>query len=164
MNAIFKVAVLAGTVIVTASTGLASAGAAPMHVPNTPFGAPQLVVGAGGAQVVTYTVDDLRPSETNVLNVPLKGEVPLAGSLWQATTSVEAVHGSVVPAMELFNARSPGGPTYRVIDQAFAPDLGVSPLDEGGKSTGTIYFDITGPAPTEVTFGDGVRAELVWSR
>jgi hypothetical protein len=79
--------------------------------------------------------------------VPLTGNVPLAGSLWEARAAVDAVSGSVVPAMQFFNARTADGQSYRVLVPTFAPDLSLSPLSQGGNSTGKIYFDVTGSAP-----------------
>jgi hypothetical protein len=75
---------------------------------------------------------------------------------------VDAVAGSVIPAMQFFNARAADGQSYRVLVQTFAPDLSVSPLSQGGSSDGTIYFDVTGPAPTEVVYDDG-QSQLVWA-
>jgi hypothetical protein len=64
--------------------------------------------------------------------------------------------------MQFFNARAADGQSYRVLVQTFAPDLSISPLDQGGESTGKIYFDVTGPAPTEVLYDDG-EDQLVWA-
>ena len=107
---------------------------------------------------------DLQPSDSDVLSVPLTANVPLAGDLWQATTSVAVVRGSVVPGMQYFNARSAEGQNYRVLVQTFAPDLSVSPLDGGRNNTGRIYFDVTGPPPTEVVYEDGEHGPMVWTR
>ncbi|MBX9920305.1 MAG: MPT63 family protein [Mycolicibacterium frederiksbergense] len=126
------------------------------------FGTQLRAADIDGAGLGGYTVHDLQPSGTDVLSVPIMGDVPLAGVLWEARTDVDAVAGTVVPAMQYFSARTSDGQSYRVLVQALAPDLRVSPLREGGTSDGKIYFDVTGPAPTGVSYDDG-RNRLVWS-
>ncbi|WP_082614227.1 DUF1942 domain-containing protein [Mycobacterium sp. Root265] len=126
------------------------------------FGTQLQAADTDGAGVGGYTVHDLQRSPTDVLNVPIVGNVPLAGTLWEARTDVDAVTGSVVPAMQFFNARAADGQSYRVLVQTFAPDLGISPLSQGGSSGGKIYFDVTGPAPTEVVYDDG-QSRLTWA-
>jgi hypothetical protein len=164
MNAIPSAAAIIGMVAVTATVGMASAGSAPAVPAAAPFGSPQQVVDGDDAATLVYTVHDLAPSGSNVLNVPLTGNVPLAGDLWEATTSVAAVRGSAVPGMQFFNARSADGQNYRVLVQTFAPDLSVSPLNQGGNNTGRIYFDVTGPPPAEVVYEDGEHDPIVWTR
>jgi hypothetical protein len=84
------------------------------------------------------------------------------GSKVRSHASVLA--SSAVPGMQYFNARSAEGQNYRVLVQTFAPDLSVSPLDQGGNNTGRIYFDVTGPPPTEVVYEDGEHSPMVWTR
>lgn len=152
MNAKTIVAV-AGTVV-AATVGVTNGPVASADPTVAGFGTQLQTVDTDGAGVGGYTVHDLAPSGT---------DVPVAGTLWEARTDVDAVSGSVIPAMQFFNARTPDGQSYRVLVQTFAPDLGVSPLSQGGSSDGKIYFDVTGPAPTEVVYDDG-RSQLVWTR
>jgi hypothetical protein len=98
-----------------------------------------------------------------VLQVGGAVNVPVTGMLSEATTTVNAVQGTVTPAVPYFNARA-GGTNYHVLFQALTPS-GLNPalLNPGETSTGRIYFDITGPAPTEVVYTDAVQDRLVWN-
>lgn len=127
-----------------------------------PIGSEQQLVDPNGS-VAAYTVTDLQPTDSTTLNVPGTGGVPLAGRLWYATTTVSAVQGQVIPAMRSFTARAADGQNYRVLEQALAPDLDVSPMSQGQRATGHIYFDVTGPAPTVVAYNDGAQDRMVWS-
>ncbi|MGH3643734.1 MAG: DUF1942 domain-containing protein [Mycobacterium sp.] len=160
MNAISSAAAIVGTVGVTAIVGMGSAGSAPLAA--AAFGSPQQV--GNESPTIAYTVHDLQPSDSDVLTVPLTGNLPLAGDLWQATTTVMAVRGSAVPAMQFLNARNADGQNYRVLEQTFSPDLSASPLDQGRDTTGRIYFDVTGGAPTAVVYDDGVHTPITWTR
>ena len=162
MYAAMIAAFTAGGVAVAATAGIGGAPTASAAPSTSDFGAQLQVVDTDGAGIGGYTVGDLQPSGTDELNVPLTGNVPLAGRLWEASATVDAIRGSVVPAMQYFNARTADGHNYRVLVQTFAPDLAISPLDEGGTSAGKIYFDVTGPAPTEVVYDDG-QSRLVWT-
>ena len=51
-----------------------------------------------------------------------------------------------------------------MIDTVPLPNgLSPAPIAQGGQSTGTLYFDVTGAPPTEVVYNDGVQDVLVWS-
>lgn len=156
------VAALAAGVAVAAAVGVTTSPHASAEPTVAGFGTQLPAADTDGAGVGGYTVHDLQPSSLDVLNVPVTGSVPIAGALWEARTDVDAVSGSVVPAMQFFDARTSDGRTYRVLVQTFAPDLGISPLGQGGTSDGKIFFDVTGPAPTEVVYDDG-RSHLVWT-
>jgi Domain of unknown function (DUF1942) len=162
MNAISRAAAVVGTVAVTVSMGMAGASGAPATIGSAAFGSPQVV--DDGTAAIAYTVHDLSPSGSDALSVPLTGDVPLAGDLWQATTSVAPVRGAAVPSMNFFNARTADGQNYRVLVQTLAPDVGTSPMDQSVTSTGRIYFDVTGPEPTEVVYDDGQHSPMVWTR
>ncbi|CAN5664728.1 hypothetical protein BH10ACT9_BH10ACT9_04290 [soil metagenome] len=151
-----------GAFALTVAMGVAGAASASADPEQAQFGAQHRVTSDEGAAISGYTVTDLRPSDLPTLEVPLVGTVPLDGDLWQATVTVDAVRGSVVPAMRMFNAQSADGQSYRVLDQALVPDLDVSPMPEGRRSTGNLYFDVIGSAPSLVTFDDGVD-QLVWT-
>lgn len=152
---------VAATVVMT-TLGMSSVPTASAEPAVGGFGTQLPIADTDGAGIGGYTVDDLQPSGTNVLNVPITGTVPLAGTLWEARATVDAVSGSVVPAMRFFNARTADGHSYRVLVQTFAPDLDISPLSQGGTSAGKIYFDVTGPAPIEVGYDDG-QNQRVWT-
>lgn len=160
MNARTVVAVAAG-VAVAAAMGVTSPRAS-AEPAVAGFGIQLPAADTDGTGLGGYTVHDLQPSSTDVLNVPVTGNVPVAGRLWQARTEVDAISGSVVPAMQYLSARSADGRSYPVLVQTFAPDLHISPLGQGGTSDGNIYFDVTGPAPTEVVYDDG-KSHLVWT-
>jgi Domain of unknown function (DUF1942) len=160
MNAISHTAAVVGTVAVAATVGMA--GGAGAMAGTVAFGSPQVV--DDGTAAVAYTVHDLAPSGSDTLTVPMRGDVPVSGELWQATTSVAAARGPAVPRMQFFNARSADGRNYRVLEQTLAPDAGASPMDPAVTSTGRIYFDVTGPPPTEVVYDDGAHAPMVWTR
>jgi uncharacterized protein DUF1942 len=126
------------------------------------FGVEQHVVAADGS-VGGYTVGGVQRDGSDVLNVPLTGQVRLSGELWIAPTAVTAVKGPVVPAVKSFSARTGSGESYPVLVQALAPDLDVSPLSQGQQSTGNLYFDVTGSAPTSVVYRDGETDRVVWT-
>lgn len=156
-----KVMSAIGAVIAAATIGVGSAAAAAAEPTGVAFGSTQQV---GDADAVAgYTVVDLRPRGIDELSVPLRGEVPLSGDLWEAPTTVTAMRGPVIPAMQFFTARTPDGDTYRVIEEALAPDAGVSPLDDSTLSQGSLYFDVTGAPPTEVVYDDGSHDPLIWT-
>jgi hypothetical protein len=70
----------------------------------------------------------------------------------------------VVPSIPFFNARSAGGDDYRALWKVTAPNgLVFTPLPAGGQATGKIYFDVTGPPPTEVVYNDILQDLLVWN-
>jgi Domain of unknown function (DUF1942) len=155
-----RVAVTVSTVAFAAMGGLG--GVATASADEARLGTQHIVTDAEGGVISGYTVTELRPSGRRELDVPLAGAVPLAGELWQATITVDAVRGSVIPAMRMFNAQGADGQTYRVLEQALTPDLDVSPMPEGRRSIGNVYFDVTGSAPTVVTLGDGVD-RVTWT-
>ena len=88
---------------------------------------------------------------------------PVTGGLGTPERLVDAVHGTVTPAIPFFNARAADGANYRVRYQAFAPEgLSGATLNQGGKSTGKVYFDVTGASPTRVVYNDAVQDRLLW--
>jgi hypothetical protein len=103
-----------------------------------------------------WTVSDLKQS-TDVVDYPLRG------TLWEATATNEALSGTVLPIISNLNARSASGETYRVLFQIATPQ-GVKPgaLTQGEKTSGKIYFDVTGEAPNSVVYNDGAEDLIVW--
>jgi hypothetical protein len=153
----------ASGIAIAVTVGSSVAGASPSHLPKDAFGSPHEVVDGSVPQVVlSYTVQDLQRSGNQVLDVPLVGRVPLAGELWDATTTVHAVQGSAVPDLPSFYARTDDGHRYPMLRQTLTPDLPASPLDEGKTSKLQIYFDVTDSAPTAVVYDDGTHVPVVW--
>lgn len=76
-----------------------------------------------------------------------------------------ATPSNLTPLVADFNARaSNGGPQYRLINTAPVPNgLGPTPIAQGSQESGKLYFDLTGPPPTEVVCNDGVQDVLIWS-
>lgn len=108
------------------------------------------VTGAWTVQGLKQSSDDANVNE-------------LAGTLWEATVTVTAAKGAVTPAIPFLNARTKGGDNYRVLYYAFTPQgLSGATLPQGGQSTGKVYFDVTGPAPTIVAYNDVVGDRAVW--
>jgi hypothetical protein len=110
-----------------------------------------------GQVELTWKVSNLQPSSDVV------PEYPVTGQLWEATATVDAVRGSVTPAISQFNARTPDGTDYRVIWQAAGPNtISGSTIPEGDQASGKIYFDVTGAAPNGVAMNNGMEDLLIW--
>ena len=87
----------------------------------------------------------------------------MSGTLWEATATDEALQGAVTPIVSNLNARATDGGTYRALFQVATPE-GVNPstLPPGQKTTGKVYFDVTGENPDSVVYNAGGRDLLVW--
>ena len=110
-----------------------------------------------GQVVLNWTVNDLKPSSD------VMPGYPVAGKLWEATATVNAVSGTVTPAISQFNAVAPGQAAYRVLWQVASPvNISGGTIPQGGRSTGKIHFDVTGPPPTTVTMNNGMEDLLIW--
>lgn len=109
-----------------------------------------------GDVVQAWTVSDLKPSSDAI-------PYPVAGTLWEATATDHAVRGTVTPIVSNLNARARSGQTYRVLFGVATPQ-GVNPstLPQGQKTTGKIYFDVTGDAPDRVVYNAGGPDLAVW--
>lgn len=101
-----------------------------------------------------WTVGDLRPSTDTISYRP-------AGTLWEATVT-SALDNGGVPIISGFSARA-GDANYPVLWSVASP-LGIPPnaLPPGGSATGKIYFDVTGSAPTAVTYAVDGADVVVW--
>ena len=111
-----------------------------------------------GALITNYTVSNLQPS-----NVAIPGYTP-KGTLYQADITARSDAGLVTPMVNDFIARGPNGQNYRVIDKVGAPNgLNPAPIPQGGESTGTLYFDVTGAPPNGVVYNDGMQDILIWT-
>ncbi|WP_369741992.1 MPT63 family protein [Mycobacterium servetii] len=109
-----------------------------------------------GDVVQAWTVGDLKPSSDAI-------PYPVAGTLWEATATDHAIRGTVVPIVSNLNARARSGQTYRVLFGVATPQ-GVNPstLPQGQKTTGKVYFDVTGDAPDSVVYNAGGPDLAVW--
>jgi hypothetical protein len=112
---------------------------------------------ADGSVVQGWTVSDLKKSTDTI-------DYLVRGSLWEATATDEALQGVVVPVVSNFNARAMNGDNYRALFQVATPQ-GVNPalLNPGEKTSGKVYFDVTGDAPTAVVYSAGGPDLLTWT-
>lgn len=110
-----------------------------------------------GQVTFSWKVANLQPS-----NDTMPG-FPVAGHVWEATATVTAIRGSVTPAISQFNAVAPNQAAYRVLWEVAAPNaISGATIPQGVQSSGKIYFDVTGPAPTTVTMNNGMEDLMVW--
>jgi hypothetical protein len=132
------------------SAPIASAG----DVTTTPVGSQAKLV--DGNVIQGWTITDLKASTD---------EIPylIAGTLWEAAATDEAIQGSATPIVSNLNARVRSGQTYRVLFGVATPQ-GVNPatLAPGQKTTGKVYFDVTGDAPDAVVYSTGDQDLLAW--
>lgn len=141
-----------------ASIALAGAPIATAVYPmNGKFGSELTMTDTVGQVVLGWTVNDLKSSADTIPGYPV------AGQLWEATATVNAIRGTVTPAISQFNARTASGTDYRVLWQASGPNtISGATIPQGAQSTGKIYFDVTGPAPTVVTMNNGMEDLMIW--
>jgi hypothetical protein len=156
-----RISTLAGVV---ASAAAAAIAFAPITVADTatsgstvqtqPFGSQGRLV--DGPVIQGWTITDLKPSSDNIPYQPV-------GRLWEATATDEAIQGSVTPIVSNLNARAADGTNYRALFGVATPQ-GVNPatLAQGQKTTGKVYFDVTGPDPDRVVYNSAGTDLLVW--
>jgi len=109
-----------------------------------------------GNVVQGWTITGLRPSSDAI-------PYPVAGTLWEATATDQAIQGSATPIVSNLNARAASGQTYRSLFGVATPQ-GVNPatLAQGAQTSGKVYFDVTGDAPDSVVYNAGGQDLLVW--
>jgi hypothetical protein len=97
-----------------------------------------------GNGVQGWTITNLKTSTDAI-------PYPVAGTLWEATATDEAIEGGATPIVSNLNARAKSGQTYRVLFGVATPQ-GVNPatVAQGEKTTGKVYFDVTGDTPDSV--------------
>ncbi|MDC8983067.1 MPT63 family protein [Mycobacterium marinum] len=121
------------------------------------FGSELKMTDSVGQVVLGWTVSDLKSSSDVIPGYPVAGQV------WEATATVNAISGPVTPAISQFNARTAAGVNYRVLWQASGPNtISGATIPQGASSTGKIYFDVTGPAPTIVAMNNGMEDLMIW--
>ncbi len=149
-----KTAIAAGGVAAASVFAAATASAAPPTIQG--FGTSERLV--DGPMVTNYTVGSLRPTNTMIPGFMPKGQ------LYQADITVTSDGGIVTPLVSDFNARAANGQSYRVIDTVPVPNgLSPAPINQGGQTSGKVYFDVTGQPPNGVVYNDGMQDVLVWT-
>ncbi|GFG69983.1 MPT63 family protein [Mycolicibacter senuensis] len=109
-----------------------------------------------GPGVHGWTVADLRPSSDAIPYQP-------RGTLWEATATDEAIQGTVFPIVANLSARSASGQNYQSLFTVPTPQ-GIVPtgLSQGQKTSGKVYFDVTGDAPTSLVYQAGGADLIRW--
>ena len=124
---------------------------------NGKLGSELTMTDSVGQVELGWTVSGLKSSTDTITGYPV------AGQLWEATATVNAISGPVTPAISQFNARTAGGVNYRVLWQAAGPNtISGATIPQGAQSTGKIYFDVTGASPTAVAMNNGMEDLLIW--
>lgn len=134
----------------------------PQQVPSESFGTPIAVADdlttttignqarlTAGNVAQGWTISNLKTSTDQI-------PYPVAGALWEATATDEAIEGSATPIVSNLNARASSGQTYRVLF-GVATAQGVNPatLAPGQQTTGKVYFDVVGESPDSVVYNAG---------
>lgn len=143
--------------IASAAAGVAILALATLNGPGPdyghPFGVTQNLNSPDGT-VAAYTVRDIGPSVD---------PIPVTGRLFEATVSVLAAEGDVMPKVPLFSARTNGGQLYPALSGLRSPAaLSQDMLRPGERATGRIYFDVTDDTPTSVVCNNGFGDVMVW--
>jgi hypothetical protein len=152
------VKITAPATVLTAAAAAVGLVAAPISsaedVTTTSIGSQNKLI--DGNVVQGWTITDLRPSSDTI-------PYPVAGNLWEATATDEAIQGGATPIVSNLNARARSGQTYRVLFGVATPQ-GVNPatLGQGEKTTGKVYFDVTGDSPDAVVYNAGGQDLLAW--
>jgi hypothetical protein len=124
---------------------------------NGKFGSDLTMTDSVGQVQLTWKVDGLKSSSDTIPGYPV------AGQLWEATATVNAIRGPVTPAISQFNARTASGVNYRVLWQAATTNtISGATIPQGAQATGKIYFDVTGPSPTLVAMNNGMEDLMIW--
>ena len=142
---------------VAASAVIALTGA-PLATSATvqPFGTRQVLADPGGMMAAAYTVTGLAPSSDTI---PYR----VMGRLYEATVTVEAERGTVMPVIPPFQARSASGQVYPELS-GVPTALGLSPMSlaQGQRNSGKLYFDVTGETPNSVAYTNGMMDMMLW--
>ena len=156
VRALVATGVTAGAMVVV-SIATAATASAWWPVINK-FGTQENLVDGAGTIVQGWTVNDLRPS-TAVIGYPVRGR------LWEASATDEAIRGTITPIISDMNARAPNGQTYRAIfNVPLAEGLNPATMAQGGRTSGKLYFDVTGEDPDGVVYNNGIQDLLIWIR
>jgi Domain of unknown function (DUF1942) len=147
--------VAAAAIAAAGSVGIIGAPIASADDPSTTTIGSQAKL-VDGNVVQGWTVTGLKTSSDPI-------PYPVAGTLWEATATDEALQGGATPIVSNLNARARSGQTYRALFGVATPQ-GVNPstLSQGEKTTGKVYFDVTGDTPDSVVYNAGGQDLLVW--
>src|SRR5215212_250052 len=119
------------------------------------FGLQQTVADAGGGEI-GYTVTKFLPSGDAI-------PFPVSGQLYEVTVRADALNGMPTPAIPAFSAQSESGQSYPALAGVWTPQtLSGATLLPGGHSTGKVYFDAVGEAPTSVVYNNAGNT-LTWT-
>ncbi|BBX72998.1 MPT63 family protein [Mycobacterium shinjukuense] len=156
-----KITTTIKTAVAVGAMASAAAIAAPIAFAGYPIagklGSELTMTDSVGQVVLSWKVSDLKSSTDTIPGYPVAGQV------WEATATVNAIRGAVTPAISQFNARTDSGINYRVLWQAATVDgISGATIPQGAQSSGKIYFDVTGPAPTIVAMNNGMEDLLIW--
>ena len=150
-----KIAKYAGAVAVTALTlGIGTVTAAPASATDNIkiFGEQMRINYRPAVPMIGYTVTNFGPSTAPVGH---------AGTLYEATLTVQAFGSAVNPNIDRFYTRAESGDGNPAI--VYAPGgISAAQLAPGGRTTGMLYFDVIGDVPNSVVYNDGVRDILAW--
>ena len=157
MNSIsIKAALIAASAAAAIGFAVAPAALADDEVAATTATIGQRAELTNGDVVQAWTITGLKPSADVIPYTP-------QGTLWEATATNEAVQGSVQPIVSNLNARAADGQNYRVLFGVATPQ-GVNPgaLAQGEKTSGKVYFDVTGATPDTVVYNAGGHDLVIW--
>lgn len=145
---------LAAALVAAGALGTGIAGADPDPAPTQPIGTQGTL--PEGPGIHGWTISDLRPSSDTIAYQP-------RGTLWEATATDEAIQGTVFPIVANLSARSAGGQSYQALFTVPTPQ-GIVPtaLTQGQKTSGKVYFDVTGDAPNSLVYQTGGAELLRW--
>ncbi len=143
-------------VVAAAAVAFGIAAAAPAYADTSQaFGLQQIVTDPSGGQI-GYTVSKFQPSSD-------ASPTPVSGKLYEVTVRADALNGMPTPVISAFSARAANGQSYPALAGIWTPQtLSGATLLPGGHSTGKIYFDAVGEAPTSVVY-TGAGETLTWT-
>ena len=150
-----RITKLAGAVAATAVVfgfGAVNAGPASATDNIKIFGEQMRINYRPAVPMIGYTVTNFMPSTAPVGH---------AGTLYEATLTVQAFGSGVNPNIERFLTRAESGIGNPVILNA-PGGIGGGQLPPGGSTNGKLYFDVFGDAPNSVVYNDGTRDILAW--
>ncbi|MEO8816289.1 MAG: DUF1942 domain-containing protein [Mycobacterium sp.] len=153
----FTTAMAAAGALAVAGTISAATAAADVDNPTPathPIGTQGTVV--EGPIVQGWTISDLKPSSDVIPYQP-------RGTLWEATATDEAIQGTVVPIVGNLSARTASGQDYPALFGVPTPQGVVPvPLAQGQKTSGKLYFDVTGTAPNSAVYQNNGQILATW--
>ena len=121
------------------------------------FGTRETLVDGAGTVVRGWTVSDLRPARDVI---PYR----VRGHLWEARATDQAIRGTVTAIISDMSARASNGQSHRAIfNVPTAQGLNPATVAQGGRTSGKLYFDVTGERPNGV-YNNSIQDLLIWVR